>query len=82
MGKGYCFCCHNCLCLLKAGPEVPADNEACVSRVSFSKRAVADRLQVISVLQLKNHDLYRKGEDKIQSENAAQDSEIHGSSSN
>ncbi|GMI80833.1 MDIS1-INTERACTING RECEPTOR LIKE KINASE2 [Hibiscus trionum] len=48
------------------------------------KRAVADRLQVISLVQLKNHDLYMDGEGKIQSENYAvqdQDGEIHGTSS-
>ncbi|KAL4289533.1 hypothetical protein GQ457_14G025040 [Hibiscus cannabinus] len=42
------------------------------------KRAVADRLQIISVLQLKNHDLYMDSEGEIQSENAVQVGEIHG----
>ncbi|KAL4291331.1 hypothetical protein GQ457_14G024980 [Hibiscus cannabinus] len=42
------------------------------------KRAVADRLQIIFVLQLKNHDLYMDSEGEIQSENAVQDGEIHG----
>ncbi|KAK8999609.1 hypothetical protein V6N11_070768 [Hibiscus sabdariffa] len=45
------------------------------------KRAVADCLQVIPVVQLKNHDLYIDNEGEIQSENAAQDGEIHGTSS-
>ncbi|KAK9019258.1 hypothetical protein V6N11_053784 [Hibiscus sabdariffa] len=47
------------------------------------KRAVADRLQIISVLQLKNHNLYMKGEDEIQYGNAVQDKdgEIHGTCS-
>ncbi|KAK8515108.1 hypothetical protein V6N12_001268 [Hibiscus sabdariffa] len=44
------------------------------------KRAVADCLQIISVLQLKNHYLYMDSEGEIQSENAVQDGEIHGSS--
>ncbi|KAK9019362.1 hypothetical protein V6N11_053886 [Hibiscus sabdariffa] len=62
----------SCLRLLKVGPEALADNEACVSRVS-QKRVVADCLQVIFVLQLKNQDLYREGEGKIQSQNTVQD---------
>ncbi|GMI93693.1 MDIS1-INTERACTING RECEPTOR LIKE KINASE2 [Hibiscus trionum] len=49
----------------------------CVSR----KRAVADRLQIISVLQLKNHDLYVDGERRIQPRNAEQGGEIHAGSS-
>ncbi|KAK8671755.1 hypothetical protein V6N13_038342 [Hibiscus sabdariffa] len=56
----------------QVGPEALADNEACVSRVS-QKRVVADCLQVIFVLQLKNQDLYREGEGKIQSQNTVQD---------
>ncbi|KAK8494881.1 hypothetical protein V6N12_073947 [Hibiscus sabdariffa] len=45
------------------------------------KRVIANRLQIISVVQLKNHDLYIEGEpSKIQLENALQhqDGEIRG----
>ncbi|KAK8508382.1 hypothetical protein V6N12_019561 [Hibiscus sabdariffa] len=37
------------------------------------KRAVADRLQIIFVLQLKNHDLYMDCGGEIQSKNAVHD---------
>ncbi|KAK9019259.1 hypothetical protein V6N11_053785 [Hibiscus sabdariffa] len=44
-------------------------------------RMVTDRLQIIPVVHLKNHDLYMEGEGEMLSENATQDGEIHCTSS-
>ncbi|TYI08776.1 hypothetical protein ES332_A09G025000v1 [Gossypium tomentosum] len=54
----------------------------CVSQVFLSrKRPVADRLQAISLLQLKEHGLYMDDEAKIQSQMSGDIVELHASSS-
>ncbi|KAK5802313.1 MDIS1-interacting receptor like kinase 2-like [Gossypium arboreum] len=54
----------------------------CVSQEFLSrKRLVADRLQAVSLLQLKDHDLYMDDEGRIQSQNLGEIVEIHASSS-
>ncbi|KAK9019363.1 hypothetical protein V6N11_053887 [Hibiscus sabdariffa] len=66
---------------LRADPKFRPTMKHVSQEFLSPKRAVADCLQVISVLQLKNHDLYREGEGKIQSENAVLDGEVHVTSS-
>ncbi|XP_052875172.1 MDIS1-interacting receptor like kinase 2-like [Gossypium arboreum] len=54
----------------------------CVSQAFLSrKRPVADRLQAISLLQLKEHGLYMDDEAKIQSQMSGEIVELHASSS-
>ncbi|XP_016672987.1 MDIS1-interacting receptor like kinase 2 [Gossypium hirsutum] len=66
--------CNNGLCLLKFEPKVPTQE------LPSRKRLVAHRLQAVSLLQLKDHDLYMD-EGRIQSQNSGDIVEIQASSS-
>ncbi|KAK9019252.1 hypothetical protein V6N11_053778 [Hibiscus sabdariffa] len=67
---------------LRSNPKLRPTMKRVSQEFLCQKRAVAaDHLQVISVLQLKNHDPYMENECEIQSENTVQDDEIHGTSS-
>ncbi|PPD71105.1 hypothetical protein GOBAR_DD32016 [Gossypium barbadense] len=54
----------------------------CVSQEFLSrKRLVTNRLQAISLLQLKEHDMYLDDKSKIQAQDSGEDGEIHAISS-
>ncbi|KAK8999487.1 hypothetical protein V6N11_070649 [Hibiscus sabdariffa] len=70
VAKDIVFAARIAFVCLRADPKFRPTMKRVSQEFLSPKRAVTDCLQVISVLQLKNHDLYREGEGKFQFENA------------
>ncbi|KAK9019256.1 hypothetical protein V6N11_053782 [Hibiscus sabdariffa] len=66
---------------LRSNPKFRPTMKRVSQEFLSQKRAIVNRLHVISVVQLKNHDMYMAGEGENHCENAIQDGEICGTSS-
>ncbi|KAB2064460.1 hypothetical protein ES319_A09G020900v1 [Gossypium barbadense] len=66
---------------LRSNPKFRPTMKCASQEFRSRKRPVADRLQAISLLQLKEHDLYMDDEAKIQSQKSGEIVELHASSS-